>query len=109
MNIGYIIVLAGFVSLIMRIFPVLVLRGVNFNRYNIGEILDIASSCIIGQIIYTVAFKNKELLSLVNNISWIDCLNLVCIFLSFTICYVSRSVMKGIFISLIIYIFLILV
>lgn len=103
MNLFLVIFTASIISLCLRLLPVLLLRNVNFNRFHLSEILDLASSCIIGQIIFCVAFNNRNIFMLINKSSIVDIIALACIILSFMICLYSKSIMKAVFCVLIVY------
>ena len=100
MSLFLMIITAGIVSLGLRIAPVLFLRNLNFNKFNLNEILDLASSCIIGQIIYCVAFNNKDLVALYSQFSMENALAFFAIICSFMVCYYTKSIMKAIFLVL---------
>ena len=94
MSLFLMIITAGIVSLGLRIAPVLFLRNLNFNKFNL------ASSCIIGQIIYCVAFNNKDLVALYSEFSMENALAFFAIICSFMVCYYTKSIMKAIFLVL---------
>lgn len=107
MNIFLCTILACCVSLLLRIAPIVFLKNVNFNRYHFNDILDLASCCITGQIIYSIAFNNKGLTTLLHNFTLWDVLIIGVICLSFLVCLYTKSIMKAIFFVLIIYTLLI--
>ena|SRR3990167_9841144 len=95
------ILLAGVISYLLRVIPLLIWRKLDLGNGRIIKVLDYASCCIMGEIIYSAGFGNASFQHLTHIKH--DLINLVFILLSFYICCTSKSIMKSIVITLSIY------
>ncbi|WP_186645809.1 AzlD domain-containing protein [Fluviispira vulneris] len=94
------ILAAAVVNYMFKIIPMFVVRNIDLKKNTIFKILDYASCCIIGEIIYSAAFKNASLKVLWDTKTLLYLLNIIFIILSFYICIKTGSILKSVFISL---------
>ncbi|WP_161597591.1 AzlD domain-containing protein [Fluviispira multicolorata] len=101
------ILAAAFINYMFKITPMILSRNIQIKSNNFIKILDYASCCIIGQIIYSAAFKNANFILLWESKNLIHLINFIFILLSFYICLKTNSIMKSIFVSLTLFTFVI--
>lgn len=97
------IIVASVVSYLLKIIPLLVGRKLNIGNNRLTTVLDYASCCIMGEIIYSAGFRNVTFQKLIAGNLLLDSINIIFILLSFIICFKSGSIMKSIAITLPIY------
>ncbi|BBH52417.1 AzlD domain-containing protein [Fluviispira sanaruensis] len=91
---------AAIVNYLFKIIPMFVVRNLDIKKNTFFKILDYASCCIIGEIIYSAAFKNASLKVLWDTRTLLYLINIIFIFMSFYICIKTGSILKSVFISL---------
>lgn len=98
------IILAVIISYILKIFPFIINIEKIINKYEyITIIFEYAICFIIGGIIYDVAFSNQTYFMLEKNFNIVYAIKISCLLLSFIVCKLTKSIIKSLLVSLIIF------